>query len=468
MTGKWIFWHKFHANGSLARHKARWVVRGFSQREGVDYDETFSPVVKPATIRSVLSIAASRAWPIHQLDVKNAFLHGHLEETVYCQQPPGFIDPGAPDHICRLQKSLYGLKQAPRAWYQRFATFVRKLGFVASTSDTSLFILREGTRLAYLLLYVDDIVLTASSSALLQRIMTQLSSEFAMTDLGALHHFLGIAVTRSSDGLFLSQRQYAVELLQRAGMAECHPTSTPVDTHAKLSATDGDLLSEKDASEYRSLAGALQYLTLTRLIWHMLFSRCASSCTPHASLTVRSSSASYAGLNIGTGPVDKLTAYSDADWAGCPDSRRSTSGFCVYLGDTLVSWSSKRQTTVSRSSAEAEYRAVAHVVAECCWLRQLLQELHIHLPSATVVFCDNVSAVYMTTNPVHHKQTKHIEIDIHFVREKVALGEIRVLHVPSSHQFADIMTKGLPTALFREFRSSLCVREPPAATAGGC
>jgi len=219
VTGKWIFRHKFHADGSLARHKARWVVRGFSQCEGVDYYETFSPVVKPATIRSVLSIAASRAWSIHQLDVKNAFLDGHLEETVYCQQPPGFVDPGAPDHVCRLLKSLYGLKQAPRAWYQRFATFIRQSGFVASTSDTSLFILREGTSLAYLLLYVDDIVLTASSSALLQRIMARLSSEFAMTDLGALH-FLGIAVTRSSDGLFLSQRQYAVELLQRAGMAE--------------------------------------------------------------------------------------------------------------------------------------------------------------------------------------------------------------------------------------------------------
>jgi len=476
VTGKWIFRHKFHADGSLARHKARWVVRGFSQREGVDYDETFSPVVKPATIRSVLSIAASRTWPIHQLDVKNAFLHGHLEETVYCQQPPGFVDPGAPDHVCRLQKSLYGLKQAPRAWYQRFATFIRQLGFIASTSDTSLFILREGTSLAYLLLYVDDIVLTASSSALLQRIMTWLSSEFAMTDLGALHHFLGIAVTCSSDDLFLSQRQYAVELLQRAGMAECHPTPTPVDTHAKLSATDGVLLSEKDASEYRSLAGALQYLTLTRpdLAYAVqqvcLFMHAPRE--PHRALIKRIlrfvQGTLSSGLHIGTGSVDTLTAYSDADWAGCPDSRRSTSGFCVYLGDNLVSWSSKRQTTVSRSSAEAEYRAVAHVVAECCWLRQFLQELHIQLPSATVVFCDNVSAVYMTANPVHHKRTKHIEIDIHFVREKVALGEIRVLHVPSSHQFADIMTKGLPTALFREFRSSLCVREPPASAAGGC
>jgi hypothetical protein len=171
------------------------------------------------------------------------------------------------------------------------------------------------------------------------------------------------------------------------------------------------------------------------------------------------------GLHIGTEPVG-LTAYSNADWAGCSDTRRSTSGFYVYLGDNLMSWSSKRQTTASRSSTEAEYRVVAHGVAECCWIRQLLQELHVSLASATVVYCDNVSAVYMTANPVHHRHTKHIEIDIHFIREKVALGQVRVLHVPSAHQFADIMTKGHPVQLFTEFRSSLCVRTPPAATAG--
>ena len=230
VSGKWIFKHKYHSDGSLASHKARWVVRGFSQQHGLDYDETFSPVVKPATIRVILSLAVSRSWSIHQLDVKNAFLHGHLEETVYCQQPTGFVDPTAPDHVCLLQKSLYGLKQAPRAWYQRFANYIRTLGFVASVTNTSLFVYKEGGHIAYLLLYVDDIVLTASSTALLHRITERLHSEFAMTDLGDLHHFLGISVTRSTDGLFLSQRQYAVDLLQRAGMAECHSTATPVDT----------------------------------------------------------------------------------------------------------------------------------------------------------------------------------------------------------------------------------------------
>jgi hypothetical protein len=173
-------------------------------------------------------------------------------------------------------------------------------------------------------------------------------------------------------------------------------------------------------------------------------------CEPHLSLLKRIlryvKGTISVGLHLSAGSVDTLIVYSDADWAGCPDSRRSTSGYCVYLGDNLASWSSKRQTIVSRSSAEAEYRAVAHALAETCWLRQLLQELHT-LTSATIVYCDNVNTVYMTGNPVHHRCTKHIEIDIHFVRDKVALGQVRVLHVPSSHQFAVIRTKGLPIQL---------------------
>jgi hypothetical protein len=400
--------------------------------------------------------------------VKNAFLHGHLTETVYCEQPPGFVDPTAPDHVYLLQKSLYGLKQAPRAWHQWFSSFVQRCGFTVLTSDPSLFIYKEGTDIAYLLLYVDDIIPTASSTALLRRLTQLLHSEFAMTDLGDLYHFLGISVTRSADGLFFSQRQYAVDLLQRAGMAECHSTATPVDTHAKLSATAGAPVT--DATQYRSLADALQYLTLTRPdLAYAVQQVCLfmhDPREPHLAMLKRVlryvKGTLPTGLHISTGSITGLTAYSDVDWAGCPDSRRSTSGYCVFLGDNLVSWSSKRQTTVSCSSAEAEYRAVAHAVAETCWLRQLLQELHAPISSATIVYCDNVSAVYMTANPVHHRRTKHIEIDIHFVREKVVLGQVRVLHVPSSHQFADIMTKGLPVQLFTDFRSSLCVRDTPA------
>jgi len=193
--------------------------------------------------------------------VKNAFLHGNLSEVVYCQQPSGFKDSAHPDFVCLLKKSLYGLKQAPRAWYSRMASFLLSIGFVEAKSDTSLFIYRRGSDTAYLLLYVDDIVLTASSPGLLRRIISALQQEFAMKDLGALHHFLGMQVQRSGDGL-LSQRQYMLDILERAGMTECKPCSTPVDTNPKVAAADGAPVS--DATDFRSLAGALQYLTFTR------------------------------------------------------------------------------------------------------------------------------------------------------------------------------------------------------------
>jgi hypothetical protein len=196
VTGKWLFRHKLTLDGSLDRYTARWVLRGFTQRPGVDYDETFSPIVKFATVRVVLSLTLSRDWVIHQLDVKNAFLHGTLTETVYCSQPTGFVDADRPDLVCRLNRSLYGLKQTPRAWYSRFASYLASIGFIEAKSDTSLFIYRRGDDTVYLLLYVDDIVLTTSTADLLQRTIVALQREFAMKDLGPLHHFLGITAER--------------------------------------------------------------------------------------------------------------------------------------------------------------------------------------------------------------------------------------------------------------------------------
>ncbi|GJZ25858.1 ribonuclease H-like domain-containing protein [Tanacetum coccineum] len=322
------------------------------------------PVVKPGTIRTVLSLATSRHWPVHQLDVKNAFLHGDLSETVYMHQPPGFRDPAHPDYVCLLQRSLYGLKQAPRAWFQRMDT-------------------------AYLLLYVDDIVLTASSQDLLQRIIRSLHTEFAMTDLGSLNYFLGISVTRDSSGMFLSQAKYALEWIV---------------------VSDPDFI-------YRSLSGL---------------------------------------------PTVNVYLYS-TDF-----SLMAVQQFVFIMHDPRTSFllARKRNLSVNVTCAEAEYRGVANAVAETCWLRNLLRELHTPLSSATLVYCDNVSAVYLSCNPVQHQRTKHIEIDIHFVRDLVTSGQVRVLHVPSRYQFADIFTKGLPSSLFEEFRSSLRVRRSLAPTAG--
>ncbi|XP_071727481.1 uncharacterized mitochondrial protein AtMg00810-like [Rutidosis leptorrhynchoides] len=387
-------------------------------------------------------------------------------------QPLGFRSTTHPDYVCLLKKSLYGLKQAPRAWYQRFLDFASTIGFKHSRCDHSLITYHNGNDVAYLLLYVDDIILTTSSKALRLKLIELFASEFAMKDLGPLHSFLGISVTRDANGLFLSQRTYAKAIIERAGMTKCNPVSTPVDTQSKLSSTAGTLYSKPTL--YRSLAGALQYLTFTRPdISYAVQQICLHM---HAPTTVHLLALKriirylqgtlQLGLHIRKSPSHALVSYTDADWAGCPDTRRSTSCYCVYLGDNLISWSSKRQPTLSRSSAEAEYRGVANVVAESCRLRNLLLELHCPISKPTLVFCDNVSAVYLSGNPVQHQRTKHIELDIHFVREKVVRGQVRVSHVTTRFQIADIFTKGLPRLLFEEFRTSLRIYPPLAQTAG--
>ena len=296
-------------------------------------------------------------------------------------QPPGFVDSRYPHHVCLLQRSLYGLKQAPRAWFQRFAGYAIRVGFYHSRCDFSLFILRQGSQVAYLLIYVDDIILTASSTALLQQIIASLHSEFDMTDLGALNYFLGISAVRHSTGLFLSQRKYALQLLERAHMANCNPSRTPVDTESKLGPEGVPV---QDPTLYSSLAGGLQYLTFTRPdISYAVQQICLymhDPREPHFAALKRimryvQGTLDF-GLHLYSSSTTSLVGYTDADWAGCPSTRRSTSGYCVFLGDNLLSWSSKRQHTLSRSSAEAEYQGVANIVAETAWLRNLLRELH--------------------------------------------------------------------------------------------
>ncbi|GJZ68167.1 ribonuclease H-like domain-containing protein [Tanacetum coccineum] len=253
-------------------------------------------------------------------------------------------------------------------------------------------------------------------------------------------------------------------------MQHCNPCRTPVDTESKLG-PDGDPVS--DSTLYRSLAGALQYLTFTRPnISYVVQQVCLYIHDPHEPhLAALKRIIRYVrgtldhGLQLHVSITTQLTAYTDADWAGCLVTRRSTSRHCVFLRDNLLPWSAKRQVTLSHSSAEAEYRGVANVVAETAWIRNLLLELHAPLHTATLVYRDNASVVYLSTNPVQHQRTKHIEIDIHFVHDYVASGQVRVLHIPSQFQYADIFTKGLPSALFLEFRSSLNVQRPPVSTA---
>jgi histone deacetylase 1/2 len=258
---KWVYKIKRKADGTVDRYKDRLVAKGFKHRYDIDYEDTFSPVVKAATIRLVLSLAVSRGWKLRQLDVKNAFLHGVLEEDVYMRQPPGYETRFG--HVCKFDKELYGLRHAPRAWYSRLSSKLQSLGFLASKGDTSLFFYNKRGVSIYMLIYVDDIVVVSSSEKAVDALLRDLGMDFSLKDLGELHYFLGIEVKKVHDGIILSQEKYAHDLLHRVNNM-CKMVDTPLSVTEKLSLIDGDLLSGENSTHYRSIVGALQYITLTR------------------------------------------------------------------------------------------------------------------------------------------------------------------------------------------------------------
>lgn len=332
--------------------RSRLVARGNQQEEGLDFLETFSPVVRTATIRIVLHVAVIKKWQIKQLDVQNAFLHGDLKETVYMVQPPGFEDKTRHDYVCKLKKAIYGLKQAPRAWFDKFSTFLLEFGFQCSFPDPSLFIYHQGTNVIYLLLYVDDMILTGNNEELLKTLLEKLNTVFRMKDMGPVHYFLGIQVHQLEDGLFLNQAKYAQDLLITAGMQDCSPMPTPLPM--KLASLPGQDELFAEPSYFRSLAGKLQYLTLTRPDLQFSINYiCQKMHQPSVSdfnllkRILRYVKGTYdMGVSIKANTTSTLVCYSDADWAGCQDTRRSTGGFCTMLGSNIISWSAKRHETV--------------------------------------------------------------------------------------------------------------------------
>ncbi|WJZ95359.1 hypothetical protein VitviT2T_014135 [Vitis vinifera] len=344
---KWIYKIKTRSDGSVERYKARLVAKGFTQEYGIDYEETFAPIARISSVRALLAVAAARKWDLFQMDVKYAFFNGDLSEEVYMQPPPGLSIES--NKVCHLRRALYGLKQAPRAWFAKFSSTIFRLGYTASPYDSALFLRRTDKGTILLLLYVDDMIITGDDLSGIQELKDFLSQQFEMKDLGHLSYFLGLEITHSTDGLYITQAKYASDLLSQAGLTDSKTVDTPVELNAHLTPLGGgnhyisyvvhqvsQYLSAPRSTHYAAVLRILRYLKGT--LFHGLFYSAQSPLV--------------------------LRAFSDADWVGDPTDRRSTTGYCFLLGSSLISWRSKKQTFVVRSSTEAEYRALADTTSE--------------------------------------------------------------------------------------------------------
>ncbi|KAK1553149.1 hypothetical protein Q3G72_029697 [Acer saccharum] len=431
---KWIFRNKSDEDGNIVLNKARLVAQGYSQIEGIDFEETFAPVARLESIRLLLSISCVHKFKLHQMDVKSAFLNGFLQEEVFVEQPKGFVDAHHPNHVYRLKKALYGLKQAPRAWYERLTQFLVDNNYTRGSVDKTLFIKRDNDELFIAQIYVDDIVFGSTNNTKVQQFVDVMSLEFEMSLVGELSYFLGLQIRQMHDGIFITQAKYAKNLVKKFGLEKAKHCDTPMSTTLKLS---------KDASGksveqtlYRGMIGSLLYLTASRPNISFSVGVCARyqadpkeshlSCVKRIIRYVNGTS-NY-GIWYSFDTNASLVGFSDADWAGNCDDRKSTSGGCFFLGNNLVSWFCKKQNSISLSTAEAEYIAVGNGCTQLLWMKQMLVDYGFNQGTLTL-FCDNMSAINISKNQVQHSRTKHIDIRHHFIRELVENKCIVLEHV---------------------------------------
>ena len=447
-------------NGVVTRNKARLVAKGYSQEEGIDYDETFAPVARLEAIRIFLAFAAHLNFKVYQMDVKSAFLNGELEEEVYVQQPPGFEDPKFSNFVYRLLKALYGLKQAPRAWYETLSQFLLDNGFTRGTIDKTLFYKLHNGDLILVQIYVDDIIFGSTNEKLCQRFSKLMQSKYEMSMMGELTFFLGLQVSQRKEGIFISQSKYVNDLLKRFDLEDCTAAKTPMSPATKLFEDKSG--KSVDSKVYRGMVGSLLYLTASRP--DIMFATCicarfqANPKESHMVAIKRIFRYLKGTPNLGLWyPKDtgfNLVGYTDADYAGCRVDRKSTSGSCQFLGQRLVSWFSKKQQSVSTSTAEAEYIAAGSCYAQLLWIRNQLMDYGLTLEKIPIM-CDNTSAISIVANPVNHSMTKHIDIRYHFIREHANKGTIELHYVPTEKQLADIFTKPLNESTFTRLISEI-------------
>ncbi|GJX12417.1 retrovirus-related pol polyprotein from transposon TNT 1-94 [Tanacetum coccineum] len=451
---KWLWKNKKDEDQTVIRNKARLVAKGYAQEEGIDFEESFAPVARLEAVRIFIAYAAHKSFPIYQMDVKTAFLNGPLKEEVYVAQPDGFVDPDHPDKVYRLRKALYGLKQAPRAWYDELSKFLISNGFTKGIIDPTLFTIKYGEDILLVQIYVDDIIFGSTNPKFSKRFEKLMHGRFEMSLMGEMKFFLGLQIHQSPRGIFINQAKYTLEILKKHGMEKGQSIGTPMATKPKL---DADLSGEPvDQTDYRSKIGSLMYLTSSRPDIVQAVCYCARyqarPTEKHLKEVKRIfrylRGTIHMGLWYPKGSGFELTAFSDADHAGCLDTRKSTSGGIQFLGDKLVSWMSKKQDCTAMSSAEAEYVALSASCAQVMWMRTQLKDYGFNY-NKIPLYCDSQSAIAISCNPVQHSRTKHIHTRYHFIKEQVENGIIELYFVRTEYQLADMFTKALPEERFQ-------------------
>jgi hypothetical protein len=473
IESKFVFKNKVDSDGTVIRRKVRMVAKGFTQVPNVDYFDTFAPVARLSSLRTVLAMAAKDDLELHQVDVKAAFLNGVLEErkNVYMRMPRGW--DGLPDgKILKLRKAIYGLKQAGRRWYQRLSSILHRLGFVKCDVDQAVFFKCHGDTLTVLVIHVDDCTIAASSLKLVDDFKQGIRQHVEITDLGPIHWVLGIRVDRDRNmkTVTISQRNYIDSILRRFHFEDCKPVSTPMEPSARLSASQLATTSRERAEmkliPYREAIGSLMYAFIaTRpdisFAVAILSRFCGAPGSPHWEAVKRVfrylKGTRDLGLTFSLDGEGGMIGYGDAD-GSMQDDRRAISGHAFLINGGAVSWYSKRQEIVSLSTTESEYISATHAAKEALWLRSLIRQVFRPLPDATTVFSDNQSAIALAHDHQFHARTKHIDVRFHFVRWVIEQGQIRLVYCPTQDMVADILTKALPSLKVKHFASRLGLR----------
>jgi transposase InsO family protein len=460
---KWVFRTKYDDTGNISRYKARLVAKGFSQIPGIDFDETFAPVVRIETVRLLLALAARYNLQVHVVDVVGAYLNGKLDEEIYMQQPPLFED-GTP-RVCRLHRTLYGLKQSGRVWNLQLNDSFLKLGYTRLTSDQCVYIRRAGADMSIIAVHVDDMTILTSSDSLMSRVEAELDAEFTIKKLGAIRQLLGMEVTRTADFIRLTQTQYISKMLEKYQLDNANPVHTPIDPNVRLARLPDDQSFPDVKHVYQNMVGSLLYAAITTRpdISFAVQTLSQFNTNPGPEhLTAAKRVFRYLKGTIDLGieyhanhPSTTFDLFSDADWGSDVATRRSITGYLSTFAGGAVTWNSKKQVTVALSSMEAEYMALASATREALWLRTLFSELGLDTTLPTHISVDNQGTILFAENSGFHARSKHIDIRYHFIRETLTSNQVSVSYIPTDENTADIFTKGLVRAKHEYLTSRL-------------